>query len=147
MKRHENFIALATGVLFGLGLGIAQMIDPNKIQNFLDVSGSWDASLMFVLGGAVVTTLVAFRYILRQSQPRFADTFHLPVPTQIDRKLILGAVIFGVGWGLAGYCPGPAFAALALGGWEPLVFLPAMALGFALHRWVAVEEKGAVMSA
>ena len=145
--KPENFIALATGILFGLGLGIAKMIDPNKIQNFLDVSGTWDASLMFVLGSAVGTTLVAFRFILQHSQPRFAASFHLPLSTQIDRKLIVGSAVFGVGWGLAGYCPGPAFAALALGGWEPLVFLPAMALGFTLHRWFAVEEKAAVADA
>mgnify|MGYP001183727555 CR=1 FL=1 len=147
MKPYENLIALATGTLFGLGLGIAKMIDPNKIQNFLDLGGTWDASLIFVLGGAVVTTLVTFRFILSQSQPRFATNFHLPVSTQIDRGLILGAAIFGVGWGLAGYCPGPGFAALAVGGWEPVVFLLSMVLGFVLHRWIAAEGKPALQSA
>lgn len=147
MRPRESLSALAAGILFGLGLGVAEMIDPNKIQNFLDVNGTWDASLMFVLGGAAVTTFIAFRSILRLNRPRFAATFQLPFLRHIDRNLILGAVIFGVGWGLAGYCPGPGFAALALGGGEPVIFLAAMALGFALHRWYVIGGKTAASSA
>lgn len=146
MRPLENFVALATGMLFGFGLGIAQMIDPVKIQNFLDFAGTWDASLMFVLAGAVVTTWVTFRYILSQSRPLLAQSFALSALTQIDRKLLLGSAIFGVGWGLAGYCPGPGFAALALNGLEPLLFVPAMALGFALQHWFSFDRKTAATS-
>jgi uncharacterized protein len=134
MIAQRNIAALATGVLFGLGLGVAQMIDPNKIINFLDIAGAWDASLMLVLGAAVTTTFIAFRVILRQPAPRFGERFLLPKNQLLDARLLIGAALFGIGWGLAGYCPGPGFAALAIGTWEPVVFIGAMLAGFVLHR-------------
>lgn len=134
MIAQRNIAALLTGTLFGVGLGVAQMIDPNKILNFLDIAGTWDASLMFVLGAALVTSICAFKIILKQKAPRFADVFAVPTQNNIDRSLLFGATLFGVGWGVAGYCPGPGFAALALGGWEPIIFVLTMIVGFALHR-------------
>lgn len=135
MNTSRNVVALLTGTLFGIGLGVAQMIDPNKIQNFLDIAGTWDASLMFVLGAALATSFFAFKIILKQKAPRFADVFSVPTQKNIDRSLVIGATMFGVGWGIAGYCPGPGFAALALGSWEPIIFVLTMMIGFALHRF------------
>ncbi len=140
MNTQRNMAALITGTIFGLGLGVAQMIDPNKIRNFLDSAGTWDASLLFVLGAAVVTSFFAFRFILKQKSPRFAEVFSLPMKSGVDRSLILGAVLFGIGWGMAGYCPGPGFAALAIGSWEPVVFVATMLAGFALHRAFAANS-------
>jgi uncharacterized protein len=140
---QRNLAALLTGLIFGIGLATAQMIDPNKILNFLDLAGTWDASLLFVLGGAVVTSFFAFRFILKQQSPVFATKFSLPVTTNIDRSLLLGAALFGVGWGLAGYCPGPGFAALTIGSWEPIVFVATMIIGFLLHRiWAGYAAGG-----
>ena len=134
MKSKQNIVALITGIVFGIGLGIAQMIDPNKIQNFLDLAGTWDASLMLVLGAALAISFFAVRAILKQKSPRFATRFSLPTKPNVDRSLLIGATLFGIGWGMAGYCPGPGFAALALGSWEPVIFLLTMTAGFILHR-------------
>ena len=134
MKSKQNIVALMTGIVFGIGLGIAQMIDPNKIQNFLDLAGTWDASLMLVLGAALAISFFAVRAILKQKSPRFATRFSLPTKPNVDRSLLIGATLFGIGWGMAGYCPGPGFAALALGSWEPVIFLLTMTAGFILHR-------------
>lgn len=132
----QNLVALLSGLMFGLGLGLSQMIDPQRVLGFLDVAGDWDPSLIFVLGGAVGVTVVAFRLVLRRSQPLFAEGFRLPTRTDIDRPLVLGAVLFGLGWGLGGYCPGPAIAALPLGGWNPVFFLVGLASGsLAYGRW------------
>lgn len=136
MNTQRYIAALLTGTLFGLGLATAQMIDPNKIRNFLDITGTWDASVLFVLGAALTISFIAVRLILKQSTPRFADVFSLPTQNGIDRPLLTGAALFGVGWGIAGYCPGPGFAALALGSWEPIIFVVAMMSGFVMHRVV-----------
>ncbi len=139
MNSQSNIVAGLAGMLFGFGLGVANMIDPNKVQNFLDIGGAWDPSLMFVLGGAVLVSLVAHRLIMRRHAPILVEKFFLPTTQIIDRRLLIGAGIFGIGWGLAGYCPGPGFAALSLASWEPFVFVATMLLGFALHR-VAIKE-------
>jgi uncharacterized membrane protein YedE/YeeE len=132
-----NLAALFAGLLFGLGLAVSGMTHPGKVLDFLDVAGRWDASLLFVLGGAVGVTVLVFRLILRRKAPLFADGFHLPHAQAIDRPLLAGAVIFGIGWGISGYCPGPAIALLAAPNWEAWVFLPAMLLGALLHRiWI-----------
>lgn len=136
MKVKQNIAALMTGILFGFGLGVAQMIDPNKIQNFLDIAGAWDASLMLVLGAALGVSFFAIRTILKQQSPRFAARFSLPSKPNVDRSLLIGAALFGIGWGMAGYCPGPGFAALALSSWEPAIFLLTMTVGFILHRFI-----------
>jgi uncharacterized membrane protein YedE/YeeE len=125
--------ALAAGLLFGLGLAVAQMTHPSKVLGFLDVAGEWDPSLLFVLGGAVLVTTVTFRFILRRA-PRLHDRFHLPSARDIDTPLLAGAALFGIGWGISGYCPGPGIALLAAPGWETCVFIPGMVLGMLAHR-------------
>ena len=131
----QNLVALLAGVLFGLGLGLSQMIDRDRVLGFLDVAGTWDPTLLFVLGGAVTVTVIAFRFVLRMPQPILADIFRLPARTDIDRPLIIGAAIFGLGWGIAGYCPGPGIVALILGVWNPLFFMVAFLVGSVSYHW------------
>jgi uncharacterized membrane protein YedE/YeeE len=133
----KNTIALITGLLFGFGLALSHMVDPNKVLNFLDIAGNWDPSLAFVLGGAVAITLPMFRLVLRNPKPLLHPRFHLPVQTKLDRRLMIGAAIFGIGWGLAGYCPGPGISALVLGIWQPVVFVLALIGGSLAYRWVS----------
>ncbi|MDE2400676.1 MAG: YeeE/YedE family protein [Burkholderiales bacterium] len=128
-------ISLISGLVFGLGLAIAQMTNPLKVQGFLDVAGDWDPSLAFVMGGAVLVTLVAFRWLLKRPAPLWADRFHLATVTKVDARLVTGAALFGVGWGLTGYCPGPALATLFSNNPEAWLFVPAMLAGGALQRW------------
>jgi uncharacterized membrane protein YedE/YeeE len=127
---------LITGVLFGVGLCISGMIHPRTVQAFLDVAGAWDPTLLFVLGGAVVTTFFGYRLILARNVPLYANQFHLAVNRSIDTRLIVGAAIFGIGWGLLGYCPGPAIVNLASLHEEPLLFVIAMLVGNRLGEWV-----------
>jgi uncharacterized protein len=134
-KMRQLIAAGLSGVLFGLGLTISGMIDPAKVLGFLDIAGDWDPSLLLVLGGAVVTATIGFRLVQRRSAPLFAKRFHLPSPAAIDAKLILGATLFGVGWGLVGLCPGPAMAALLADGWQVALFAAAMLLGMVGFRW------------
>jgi uncharacterized membrane protein YedE/YeeE len=126
--------ALASGALFGLGLAMSGMTDPRRILGFLDVFGDFDPTLMFVLGGAVVTTTVLFRFVLKRGNPLLADSFQLSKLRHVDRRLLGGAAIFGIGWGLAGYCPGPALAGLGIASVEAMWFVPAMLGGMLLHR-------------
>lgn len=126
--------ALAAGLLFGFGLALSNMVDPNRVLGFLDFFGHWDATLIFVMGGALGVTLIGYRFVLRQKQPLFDLSFHLPTKKQIDRPLLLGAALFGLGWGMSGYCPGPALTTLSLGSFEPLLFVPAMIIGAQLAR-------------
>ena len=128
--------ALLSGALFGLGLAMSGMTDPRIVLGFLDVFGDFDPTLMFVLGGAVATTTLLFRFVLRRGSPVLADTFQLSNLKQVDRKLLGGAALFGIGWGIAGYCPGPALAGLGIGSVEALWFIPAMLAGILLHRVV-----------
>ncbi len=130
----ENSIALLAGLLFGLGLGVSQMIDRDRVLGFLDVTGVWDPTLLFVLGGAVGVTVIAFRFVLRRRHPIWADKFYLPTKKDIDRALVIGAAIFGVGWGIAGYCPGPAITALVLGIWNPVLFVLALIAGSLTYK-------------
>jgi uncharacterized membrane protein YedE/YeeE len=134
---YSGLAALAAGAIFGFGLALAQMINPLKVLAFLDVSGPWDASLMFVMGGAVLLAAAGFHLVLRRPRPLFDLRFRLPVETPVDRRLVVGAAIFGVGWGLGGYCPGPAIATLGLGNPEAWWFVPAMLAGAGLQRWQA----------
>jgi uncharacterized membrane protein YedE/YeeE len=131
---RKYLASLVSGIIFGSGLALAGMTRPDKVLGFLDISGAWDPSLMFVLGAAVTVTLVGFRFVLRRPQPLLADRFHLPLRDAVDLPLVAGATIFGIGWGIGGYCPGPAVAALAAPGPEALIFLPAMLLGMMLHH-------------
>ncbi len=131
-------VNLVAGLLFGLGLALSGMTHPEKVLGFLDFAGHWDASLLFVLGGAVGVTVVAFRFVLRQPKPLLAEKFYLPTRKQIDLPLLAGAVIFGIGWGISGYCPGPAVALLAAPeNREVWLFLPALLTGQLLYRLAA----------
>lgn len=128
-------VALLCGTLFGIGLSVSGMTDTNKVLGFLDIFGSWDASLAFVMAAAVVVTALGYRYILRHPTPRFDTQFHLPTNTVIDRPLLVGAVLFGAGWGLYGYCPGPAIASLAYLRTDSIVFVAAMIAGMIFSNW------------
>ena len=128
--------ALLSGALFGLGLAVSGMTDPLRILGFLDIAGDFDPALLFVLGGAVTTTLVLFRFVLKRPAPLFADGFQLSSLRTLDRPLLVGAGLFGIGWGLAGYCPGPALVGLGVASAEALWFVPAMLVGMLLHRLV-----------
>jgi len=129
-----NFLVnLGLGLLFGLGLVVSGMANPAKVLNFLDLFGTWDPSLAFVMGGAVIVAFFGYRVVLRRSAPVVGDTFHLPTRSDFDRRLVVGASIFGFGWGISGFCPGPAITALSLGEIGTLVFVPAMIVGM----WIA----------
>lgn len=130
----KNLLSLFSGLVFGLGVSLSGMTNPNTVIHFLDITGAWDGRLVFVLCSAVLTTVIGFRWVLRQAQPVCDTQFHLPGKHTLDAKLILGSVIFGVGWGLAGYCPGAAIAALATLNSEVYVFVIAMLLGLYLSK-------------
>ncbi|MDC9719511.1 MAG: YeeE/YedE family protein [Gammaproteobacteria bacterium] len=127
MKRI--IIALISGLIFGAGLVISEMVNPVKVQRFLDLFGNWDSSLAFVMGGAVAVTLVTSRFIVKRKTPWFADRFYMAVKTNIDSRLILGASLFGLGWGLSGYCPGPGIINAMINPAEAVLFLPALIIG------------------
>ena len=125
----RNMVALLIGVLFGVGLVLSGMTQPVKVLGFLDWFGAWDPSLLFVMGGAVMVYGIAYRLVLRRKQPLLADAFVLPAHTGIDAKLIGGAALFGVGWGLGGYCPGPSIVSLGSGATDALVVVGATVVG------------------
>lgn len=124
--------ALFIGLLFGIGLIVSGMTDPSKVIGFLDLAGRWDPSLALVMGGAIMVGLVAFRFAAGRTRSLLGDVMRLPTASQIDRRLVLGGLAFGAGWGLAGFCPGPALASLASGAVEPLIFSAAMLAGMAI---------------
>ncbi|OZG73112.1 transporter [Hahella sp. CCB-MM4] len=129
-----QLIALICGTLFGIGLAISGMTDTHKVQGFLDLFGAWDPALVFVMGGAVVTTFIGFHFVQKLTRPTFADKFSLPTNTSIDKPLLIGAALFGIGWGLYGYCPGPAIASLAYFRPESAVFVVAMVTGMWVEK-------------
>jgi len=129
--------ALVAGLLFGFGLAMSGMTDPERVLGFLDIFGDFDPALLFVLGGAVAVTAIAFRFVLRRPSPVFADSFQISQLRGVDRQLLGGAALFGFGWGIAGYCPGPALAGLGVLSREALWFVPAMVAGALMHRAVA----------
>ena len=133
----QVLIALIAGLIFGLGLVISGMSNPSKVLNFLDIFGSFDASLLFVMAGAVLTSFLGYRLVLRRPHPLFAKSFASPPSGLIDRRLILGAVMFGIGWGVVGFCPGPALASLTFGGLSALVFVGAMLIGLMTAKVVS----------
>ena len=126
--------ALVAGLLFGIGLIVSGMTDPSKIIGFLDLAGAWDPSLAFVMGGAILVGLVAFHAARRRKAALLGGAMLLPATRSIDRPLVLGSIAFGVGWGLAGYCPGPAIVALGAGQDKAVVFTVAMIAGMALYE-------------
>ena len=130
----SRIAVLISGLLFGAGLTISGMVNPMKILNFLDFTGSFDPTLIFVMGGGLLVTMIGYQLLFRQPKPLFADQFQIPTLKQIDRRLVGGAVLFGIGWGLSGFCPGPAIASLVFGHVESFVFVAAMAIGMVLTR-------------
>ena len=136
MKRYY-LCAVAAGALFGMGLVLSGMTDPQRVIGFLDVFGAFDPSLAYVLGGAVLVTVIAFRFVLQMPKPLLAPRFELPTTRRLDTRLTAGAAAFGVGWGLSGYCPGPAVAGVAIGTPETMWFVGAMLAGSAIYGWLS----------
>ena len=126
--------ALLVGVVFGAGLALSDMVNPARVQAFLDVAGRWDPTLIFVMGAAIIPSAVAYLLRRRMGRPVFAESFAIPESRTIDRPLLAGAALFGIGWGLVGFCPGPAISGLVLGYWQPWLFVAAMLTGMVLHR-------------
>jgi uncharacterized membrane protein YedE/YeeE len=137
----RNLTSLLAGLVFGFGLALSGMTHPEKVLGFLDVAGEWNASLLFVLGGAVGVTLITFRFILKLDKPIFAEHFFITKEIHIDRPLIMGATLFGIGWGISGYCPGPAIALIASPNWELLAFLPAAILGAVAEKFFELRAQ------
>ena len=131
---------IASGLLFGMGLAVSGMTDPQRVRGFLDLFGDWDPTLAFVMGGAVLVMAVAWRIQARMARPVFAEKFALPDRTDLDPRLLAGAALFGIGWGIAGLCPGPAVASLALSPAHALPFVAAMLVGMLLQK-IAIERK------
>lgn len=127
--------AIISGLVFGLGLAISGMVNPAKITGFLDIAGDWDPSMGLVLAGATGVTVLTFRYILKRERPILDKDFHLPTRTDVDSMLVVGAGLFGIGWGIVGFCPGPVYATLLMGRWETWVFFVAMIAGMASFRF------------
>ncbi|MBW1843262.1 MAG: YeeE/YedE family protein [Deltaproteobacteria bacterium] len=128
--------ALFSGILFGVGLAVSQMTNPAKVQAFLDVAGAWDPSLAFVMGAALVVSSITVAIARRRPQSLLGEPLQIPEIAALDLRLIAGAALFGVGWGLGGFCPGPALAGLATGVPEVWVFTASMLVGVLLYRWV-----------
>ena len=131
-------IALLIGMVFGAGIGVSGMANPAKVLNFFDVAGIWDPSLAFVMGGALIVAFIGYRFVLRRRAPVFDVRFHLPTRRDIDAPLVGGSALFGIGWGIAGFCPGGAIPALGLSEPDALVFVLSMlggiVLASALHK-------------
>lgn len=127
-------VAAYTGVLFAVGLVVSTMTDPGRVIGFLDITGRWDPTLAFVMGGAIAVHLPLLRLVRKRRAPVFDTRFHLPAETRIEPALVLGSAMFGVGWGLSGYCPGPALVSLGSGALPVLVFVGAMIAGIAVTR-------------
>lgn len=134
MKRLVEFLV---GLLFGVGLILSGMTDPGKVLGFLDIAGRWDPSLAFVMGGAIGVAFFAFALARRRNTALLGGAMHLPGDAPIDRRLVVGSLVFGVGWGLAGFCPGPAVVAAGAGMTEALVFTLAMVAGMGVHQFAA----------
>lgn len=130
----QLIMAWMAGLVFGIGLIVSGMTNPAKVIGFLDLAGRWDPSLAFVMGGAILVGVVAFGFARKREHSLLGAAMRLPTATRVDRRLVIGSLAFGTGWGLAGYCPGPALASLASGGLEPVLFSLAMLAGMALFE-------------
>jgi uncharacterized protein len=127
------------GLVFGTGIAISGMANPAKVLNFFDVAGTWDPSLIFVMGGALAVTFVGYRVVLERSRPLFDSHFHLPGSKTLDLRLIGGSAVFGIGWGIAGFCPGGALPALGTGRGEVILFVAAMLAGILIARALSAQ--------
>jgi uncharacterized protein len=132
----DKLSVFVSGLLFGAGVTISGMVNPMKVLNFMDIAGPWDASLIFVMGAGLIVTMIGYRLVFRRGTPMFADKFRLPTLKTLDTKLIVGAALFGLGWGLSGFCPGPAVASVVFGQSESVMFVMAMATGMILCKIV-----------
>lgn len=132
----KNMIGLVAGLLFGFGLLISGMTDPVKVQGFLDVFGAWDISLALVMGGGLIVAIVGVQLAKRQQTSWIGSLIELPSNTVINKKLLIGAMLFGIGWGLVGICPGPGIVLLGTGQWQAYVFIPAMIVGMLIYQWL-----------
>ncbi len=130
----KNIIGLVAGLLFGFGLLISGMTDPVKVQGFLDVFGAWDISLALVMGGGLIVAIVGVQLAKRQGNSWIGTPIDMPTNTIINKKLLIGAMLFGIGWGLVGICPGPGIVLLGTGQWQAYVFIPAMVLGMLIYQ-------------
>ena len=145
----NRFIEFLVGLMFGIGLILAGMTDPGKVIGFLDLFGNWDPSLALVMGGAIGVAMFAFVVARRRTTSFLGTAMHLPAPGQIDRPLVVGSLVFGVGWGLAGFCPGPALVSLGSGQVKAAVFVLAMLAGMIVFEWAArsvpqLQTEGAI---
>lgn len=129
-------ITYLVGTIFGVGISISGMANPAKVLNFFDIAGAWDPSLLFVMGGAVVTTFIGYKLVFGRGTPVFGQAFLVPTRRDFDARLIGGSALFGVGWGIAGFCPGGALPALGTGRWEVFAFTAALLVGIVLARLV-----------
>ena len=132
-------VQFVAGVLFSLGLVVSGMANPAKVLNFLDIAGTWDPSLAFVMSGAVVVAAIGYQLVLARPGPVFASSFDLPTKRTLDVRIFVGPAIVGIGWGLSGYCPGPAVTSLVLAASGTIVFVPAMLIGMALAKWLMLR--------
>jgi uncharacterized protein len=132
--------SLVTGTIFGAGLALSDMINPARVLSFLDLAGEWDPSLAFVMGGAIIPMVIAYAVSRRMRTPLFDKSFFIPENRVMDSRLLIGAALFGIGWGLVGFCPGPAISGLVMGAWQPWLFVTAMLGGMWVHR-VATDTK------
>lgn len=139
--------AFAIGLVFGIGILVSGMANPAKVLNFFDIAGTWDPSLAFVMGGALIVTAIGFRLVLSRSHPLLAGGFSLPTKRDIDVRLLGGAAIFGIGWGIAGFCPGGVVPALGLGRSEPAIFVAALVAGMLIVRLIETARTRAAPSA
>jgi uncharacterized membrane protein YedE/YeeE len=129
-------ISFFTGLLFSIGLSVSGMVNPDKVIGFLDITGDWDPALMFVMAGGVILNFILFKFILRRKNPIYMDEFTMPTSTDVDWRLVTGSAIFGIGWGLAGVCPGPGIANLFLLQTEMIAFVGAMIGGMLIFKMV-----------
>ncbi|KTD63875.1 DUF6691 family protein [Legionella spiritensis] len=136
-----QIIAFLNGLIFGAGLTVSNMTDPNKVLNFLDITGDWDPTLLVVMASALLTTFIGYRLINRCAKPVFAERFYLPEQKKIDGKLLIGSALFGIGWGIAGYCPGPAITALATMNTDPLYMVAGLIAGSYCYYWFFLRNK------
>ncbi len=132
----ERFTVFIAGLLFGAGVTVSGMVNPMKVLNFMDIAGQWDPTLLFVMGAGLAVTFIGYRLVLARAKPVFAAAFTLPSSRLIDARLVGGAALFGIGWGLTGFCPGPAIASLAFRHWQSYLFVAAMAAGMIAARYV-----------
>ena len=131
----KNIIGLLAGLLFGIGLLISGMTNPTKVQGFLDVFGAWDISLALVMGGGLMVAIIGVQLAKRQQSSWIGTLIELPSKTSVNKKLLIGAMLFGIGWGLVGICPGPGIVLLGTGQWQAYVFIPAMIVGMLIYQW------------